>query len=413
MIEPARNHLVGFLLNALDHAETAQVEEALAADNSLRDELQRIRAHLPTLEHDREHHEPPPGLAARTCHWLTERLHELHPPQADPFDHPGGMAFSAAPRDAPHDAALLANFPAVPDESLANPAQAGPNSPSFASSNSHSNASSIAHSPSLALTNPADHVPTPASLSPAVWPAGSSWGDWRLRASDAIVVAGILLCASFLFVPALAHCQFAARTQACQNNLKQVGVALMSYSDQHGGLFPHVPTHGNRAFVGVIGAMLRDSEFLASPASLFCVATNRRTSAAIANYPTLAQIDNAAAPLLPAIRRAARGDYGFSVGYWDHGKLALLRNQHRPWYAIAADAPSDSLPSHATENHAGRGQSVLFEDGHYQFLRRCCPRMSRDELFLNHLGHVSPGVDANDSVILAGDVPLESLPPES
>jgi len=224
---------------------------------------------------------------------------------------------------------------------------------------------------------------------------------------------GVLVCASFLFVPALSHCRFASQTQACQNNLRQIGTAMTAYSDYHGGFFPAVPWQGNRAFAGVIGVMLRDSEFLSSPAALFCVAAQRRTEATLASFPTLVQIDNAPAKGLEAIRKAARGDYGFSVGYWERGKLALLRNQHRPWYAIAADAPSDLLPSHATANHAGRGQSVLFEDGHYQFLRRCCPRMSRDELFLNHFGHVSPGVDANDSVILAGDVPLDSLQPES
>jgi len=37
MMESARQNLVGFVLNALDHAETIQVEEALAANENLRD----------------------------------------------------------------------------------------------------------------------------------------------------------------------------------------------------------------------------------------------------------------------------------------------------------------------------------------------------------------------------------------
>lgn len=379
MSEPARNHLVGFLFNALEHAEKAQVEEALVTDDSLCDDLQRIRSHLPTFEHDRQHHEPPPGLAARTCSWLAERLHDYPSSLSDPTRGSSGWAFSAAPFDASHDAAPLPKSPAVRAKSLAEQTLAS----------------------------------RPLSLSPAARFGGIGWGEWRLRAPDMVVVAGILVCASFLFLPALAHCRFAAQTQLCQNNLKQVGVALMSYSDHHGGLFPQVPTSGNRAFAGVVGTILRDTDFLASPAALFCVTANRRTRVAIADYPTLQQIDRATSAMLPAIRVAASGDYGFSVGYWEQGKLALSRNQHRPWYAIAADAPSDSLPSHATANHAGRGQSVLFEDGHYQFLRRCCPRLSRDEFFLNNRGHVSPGIDANDAVILAGSLPLDTLPPES
>jgi hypothetical protein len=376
MMESARQNLVGFVLNALDHAETIQVEEALAANENLRDELQRIRVHLSMLDQDRQFHEPPPGLAARTCHWLASQMNESPATSGDGLRMTSDWAFSAAPVSAPHDVAPLSSSAAVPDPSSA-----------------------------ARLNTP---VSTRA-LDGGVF--SRDWFGGRFRLADLLVAASVLIGASFLFVPALSHCRFASQTQACQNNLKQVGVALMSYSDHHGGFFPPVPTQGNRAFAGVIGVMLRDSEFLASPAALFCAAANRRRSVAVAQYPTLTEIDRASTKLLPAIRQAARGDYGFSVGYWDRGNLAFLRNQHRPWYALAADAPSDSLPSHATANHAGRGQSVLFEDGHYQFLRRCCPRMSRDELFLNHLGHVSPGVDANDSVILASDVSLDGLKP--
>jgi hypothetical protein len=398
MIEPARNHLVGFLLNALDHAETAQVERALATEDGLRDDLQRLRGHLPALEKDREHFEPPPGLAARTCNWLAHQLQELHSSSPDQL---GGLAFFAAPLDAPPEAAPLANLAAVPDDSpVSGPSVSYPSEPS----------------PSVtpaSLSADCRKWAGAAGASAGAASAGAAWGGWRMRVADVVVALGIVCCASFLFIPALAHCRFASRTQACQNNLRQIGAALTAYSGVHGGAFPHVPLRGNRAFAGVIGVVLRDSEFLANPAALFCVSAQRRENASAMPFPTLAQVDLAPAQLLPAIRQAARGDYGFTVGYWERGTLAFLRNQRRPWYAIAADAPSDSLPSHATANHAGKGQSVLFEDGHYQFLRRCCPRLSRDELFLNHFGHVSPGVDANDAVILAGDVALDGLQPES
>jgi hypothetical protein len=66
---PPREHLVGYLLGALEPAERDQVEVELDRNPQLRLELARLEACLGHLGMDErpEHFVSPPGLAARTC----------------------------------------------------------------------------------------------------------------------------------------------------------------------------------------------------------------------------------------------------------------------------------------------------------------------------------------------------------
>ena len=62
-----RENLIDYLLDALSDEETARVEEQLAADPKLRQELEILRLSLEPLEADREGYVPPDGLADLTC----------------------------------------------------------------------------------------------------------------------------------------------------------------------------------------------------------------------------------------------------------------------------------------------------------------------------------------------------------
>src|SRR5262245_66590192 len=68
-MNPTREHLLGYLLGALEPAEQAEVERELTRDNELRDELSRLEDCIGRvgLADQPEHFAPPAGLAARTC----------------------------------------------------------------------------------------------------------------------------------------------------------------------------------------------------------------------------------------------------------------------------------------------------------------------------------------------------------
>src|SRR5262245_7783898 len=67
-----REQLLGYLLGALDDAEREQVEDELGKNPTLRVEMARFQELLSRLGMDEEpvEHEPPAGLAERTCEFV-------------------------------------------------------------------------------------------------------------------------------------------------------------------------------------------------------------------------------------------------------------------------------------------------------------------------------------------------------
>jgi hypothetical protein len=87
-----RDHLLGYLLGALDSPETDQLEDHLATDRQLQAELELLRSGLEPLDADRDSIEPPVGLAARTC-LLISKYTEVSPaPVTEPSERQAAMA---------------------------------------------------------------------------------------------------------------------------------------------------------------------------------------------------------------------------------------------------------------------------------------------------------------------------------
>ncbi|HJT32002.1 MAG TPA: hypothetical protein VJ783_08095 [Pirellulales bacterium] len=69
-----REHLLGYLLGALEPAEQEEIDARLSDDAGLRYDLGRMREKLEVLgDDDRRPIEPPCGLAARTCNYVAAR----------------------------------------------------------------------------------------------------------------------------------------------------------------------------------------------------------------------------------------------------------------------------------------------------------------------------------------------------
>jgi hypothetical protein len=123
--------------------------------------------------------------------------------------------------------------------------------------------------------------------------------------------------------------------------------------------------------------------------------------------PTLAELDQATGATLARYQETMGGNFGYNMGYLDDGKLRSAKNEHRTHYAMLADAPSNSQPDRRTANHGGRGQNVLFEDGHIEFLKSLPSPKISDDPFHNRNGIVAAGTDRNDAVLgNSGDRPM-------
>ena len=68
-----REHLLGYLLGALEPTEHEMVEARIERDPALQHDLERLRSKVAPLAADNQDHEPPVGLAARTCNFVAAR----------------------------------------------------------------------------------------------------------------------------------------------------------------------------------------------------------------------------------------------------------------------------------------------------------------------------------------------------
>src|SRR5262249_57371624 len=98
---------------------------------------------------------------------------------------------------------------------------------------------------------------------------------WRW--ADALIAAGIVLCALTL-VPTLSlRLWHQYRVYACANNLHKFHDALMRYGDTHDGALPMVQAEGPRGVAGIFVPMLLDAGVLDSDARVTCSPTAENT----------------------------------------------------------------------------------------------------------------------------------------
>ena len=145
--------------------------------------------------------------------------------------------------------------------------------------------------------------------------------------------------------------------------------------------------------------MLIELQLIEDASVFVCPSSPLSRNRASWHVPTPAEIDRARGYVLRQLQRQAFGSYGYSLGVIDRGKYLPPRNETRPYFALIADAPSLHLPGRRSVNHGMRGQNVLLEDGHIQFLRDMPGPEYPDHPFLSRRGLVEPGRDSYDAVI--------------
>jgi prepilin-type processing-associated H-X9-DG protein len=237
------------------------------------------------------------------------------------------------------------------------------------------------------------------------------------RRSDLLAAAAVLVSAG-LFIPALAsQVQYHSKRLECANNLRVFGTALTDYADrapplvrvQHRGTFPVIAELEEPcAVAGAVVPLLRQAGSLPAGANTRCPATGPRTSCTH-TWDDLQKMDpqeiNQYAPKW-------LDGYAYTLGHWDGNRVKVHGRQSGRVPVMADGPPPDfeRLAGANSPNHRGKGQNVLYADGHVEFT----PGRAHggDDIYLNHDRKVEPGLHLGDAVLGGGGVRVSPpLPP--
>ncbi len=382
MTESDRELLIGYLLESLDADERRQVEGCLARDAQWREELERLRSQLAPLAYDSDVIEPPDGLGESTIE----------------------LIFAPAPSEQ-RSAQPAAEDSTGQDSNQIEPTNQDLPSQTLQESGGHRFAGDQGTEESRE-TDPTAGSRKFDPRRPTDNPrSASSPEPWRFQ--DCLVLAATALGVVMLLAPALRIARERTHVSCCQSNLRQIGMALTSYSYTHQGLFPGIHKQGPFAVAGAFAPTLIESGFLDNRRWLFCPAAPTQPDEPRLQL-SLEEIEQLPPSEWPALQRQFSGSYGGPLGEWANDHYRPSRNRGRTNHAVVSDAPSLHLRYLQSVNHQRRGQNVLFEEGNVRFLKTPKTYDRGDAIFVNHCGYVGPGVSPQDAVIGHSAAPLIS-----
>lgn len=216
---------------------------------------------------------------------------------------------------------------------------------------------------------------------------------------DWSVAIGVVAATILLFMPVLLNSRELARISACQDKLREMGTALISYSEIDANhSFPAVPSDGELAFAGMYAPILVERGLVRDPSLLVCPSSefaSRHHGMRLLRVEDLRRMSLAE---LESLRPWVGGSYGYNLGVLDGGRHVPIRNRGRTHFALMSDTPNLTLADHKSPNHLGRGQNLLYEDGHVAFTVGF-PQGCVDNPFCNRRGRVEVGLDPDDAVV--------------
>jgi len=225
-------------------------------------------------------------------------------------------------------------------------------------------------------------------------PTGRTTWRWI----DLAVAATVLFVASLLFFPSVMKSRFDQQVAYCSENLRQLGTGLWQYSENHNGYFPYVPAQGQYAAAGIFAPTLHKAGLLPNAQTLVCPSSPQ--AQADMALVSLEKLDQAkGGPQFTQLLNQMGGSYGYALGYEKDGRYYGNKNRSRARFALVADSPSAQRGGRESANHGGRGQNVLYEDGHVQFQRTNVAAGCQDDIYHNDLGIIGAGQHVNDAVV--------------
>jgi prepilin-type processing-associated H-X9-DG protein len=256
-----------------------------------------------------------------------------------------------------------------------------------------------------ALARVAEHKCRTLPSAPPAAERAVSRPTWWRRA-DVLVAAALLIVVGGLIASGVARWQYGgARIAECANNLRQFHQALETYADTHNGQYPWVGPERPKNFAGSFVPTLNEAGAIPPGLSVSCPVNPPRPPSAV----TFTELGALGPDEFRNATRTLAGCYAYSLGYLDPGGTVLfgLTKAMGGWLPIMADAPAcdagNEVLSGNSANHEGKGQNVLFTDGHVEFRTTRTLGPGGDDIYLNAEQRVAAGRNLHDTVLGRSD----------
>ena len=216
------------------------------------------------------------------------------------------------------------------------------------------------------------------------------------RRVDLLVAACLLVVLGGIGFPLVAKVRTLQQRFACENNLRQFGLALASYADRNDGEFPRVEREGPRAVAGIFVPLLQEAG-LARDVSVGCPGQGEQKPPLYAVAELEQMYARAPEEYLRGVARNLAGHYAYSLGYEEDGRHRGLRRASGDGLPILADRSGTEGGN--SGNHRGEGQNVLYVGGNVRWTVQPTVGEQFDHIYLNHHRQVQAGVCRTDSVL--------------
>jgi len=230
----------------------------------------------------------------------------------------------------------------------------------------------------------------------------------RNRWADILIGAMAIAALLAWVIPAVARGRQEARRIACQNNLRQLGIAFSQFMMQNQlAALPDIATSGRESFAGMYAVRLADHELMPSASLRWCpeIANDLRFAMSLVRSEDLRDADQRGdIDRLREIQRIAGGTYSYNLGVVDGDHYTAPRYEGRATFAVLGDSPiagaefADGIDvSKLRWAHGDAHANLLYEDGSVRFVDLRSAATLPDHPFFNHRGSSEAGVNIDDA----------------